>query len=164
MNNFVLILLYLSIGYGLRYLAFTPANLANYLNKFVIYLSLPAMILLQIPKLSFSGETLIPIVVAWVVMVFSVILVFFIAKYLHFSKEITGSLLLVTVLTNSSFVGIPLISAYLGERSLPYIIVYDQLGTFLALATYGTIIAAVYSAKSEVNVKVKFCRLVIRKQ
>ena len=154
MNNFVLILLYLSIGYGLRYLAFTPANLANYLNKFVIYLSLPAMILLQIPKLSFSGETLIPIVVAWVVMVFSAILVFFIAKYLHFSKEITGSLLLVTVLTNSSFVGIPLISAYLGERALPYVIVYDQLGTFLALATYGTIIAAVYSAKSEVNVKI----------
>lgn len=161
MNNFVLILLYLSIGYSLRYLAFTPANFANYLNKFVIYLSLPAMILLQIPKLSFSGETLIPIVVAWAVMTFSAILVFFIAKYLHFSKEITGSLLLVTVLTNSSFVGIPLISAYLGEKSLPYVIVYDQLGTFLALATYGTIIAAVYSAKSEVNVKIIVSKILL---
>lgn len=62
--------------------------------------------------------------------------------------------MLVTVLTNSSFVGIPLISAYFGETALPYVIVYDQLGTFLALATYGTIVAAYYSAKSEVNLKI----------
>lgn len=154
MLNFVLILVYLFLGYSIKNISFIPANLANYLNKFVIYFSLPAMILLQIPKLDFNADTFIPIAVAWMVMALSALLVFFIAKYLHFSKEITGSLLLVTVLTNSSFVGIPLISAYFGEIALPYVIVYDQLGTFLALATYGTIIAAYYSVKSEVNLKI----------
>lgn len=154
MSNFILIILYLLIGYSIKNLSFIPANLAHYLNKFVIYLSLPAMVLLQIPKLEFSSDTFIPIAVAWTVMTLTAILVFFIAKYLNFSKEITGSLMLVTVLTNSSFVGIPLISAYFGEIALPYVIVYDQLGTFLALATYGTIVAAYYSAKSEVNLKI----------
>lgn len=154
MSNFILIILYLIIGYSIKNVSVLPANLANSLNKFVIYLSLPAMILLQIPKLDFSAEAFIPVVVAWLVMILSAILVFFIAKYLHFSKEITGSLMLVTVLTNSSFLGIPLISAYFGDTALPYVIVYDQLGTFLALATYGTIVAAYYSAKSEVNLKI----------
>jgi predicted permease len=83
------------------------------------------------------------------------------AKYMHFSKEITGSLMLVTVLTNSSFVGIPLISAYFGTVALPYIIVYDQLGTFLALATYGTIVSAYYSAQSEVNLKIIAYKIVV---
>jgi len=154
MLNFILILLYLFLGYSLKKFSFIPVNLANYLNKLVIYFSLPAMILLQIPKLNFDSDTFIPIGVAWMVMILSALLVFFIAKYLHFSKEITGSLMLVTVLTNSSFVGIPLISAYFGEIALPYVIVYDQLGTFLALATYGTIVAAYYSVKSEVNLKI----------
>lgn len=112
------------------------------------------MILLQIPNLEFNASAYIPISVAWMVMTFSAVLVYFTAKYFQFSKEITGSLMLVTVLTNSSFVGIPLISAYFGATALPYIIVYDQLGTFLALATYGTIVAAYYSAKSEVNLKI----------
>jgi len=154
MSNFILIIFYIIIGYSIKNVSFVPANLANYLNKLVIYLSLPAMILLQIPKLDFAASAYIPITVAWLVMIFSAVLVFFIAKYFNFSKEITGSLMLVTVLTNSSFVGIPLITAYFGETSLPYIIVYDQLGTFLALATYGTIVAAYYSAKSEVNLKI----------
>ena len=153
MSNFILIIVYLIIGYSIKNIAMLPANLAKYLNKFVIYFSLPSMILLQIPKLDFSSEAFIPIFIAWLVMMLSAILVYVTAKFLHFSKEITGSLMLVAVLTNSSFVGLPLISAYLGTEALPYIIIYDQLGTFLALATYGTVVTAYYSSKSEVNFK-----------
>ncbi len=131
MTNFILIILYLVIGYGAKNLSFLPTNLANYLNKFVIYLSLPAMILLQIPKLDFGAGVFIPVAVSWSVMGLSALLVFFTAKYLHFTKEITGSLMLVAVLTNSSFLGIPIITAYFGDEALPYIVIYDQLGTFL---------------------------------
>lgn len=159
MLNFVLILVYILIGYGIKNLPFLsthslPRNLAHYLNKFVIYLSLPAMILLQIPKLDFGEGVFIPVAVSWTVMGISAVLVFYTAKYLQFSKEITGSLMLVAVLTNSSFLGIPIITAYFGDVALPYIVIYDQLGTFLALATYGTIVAAYYSAKSAVSLKI----------
>jgi predicted permease len=109
------------------------------------------MILLQIPKLNFGADTLIPVIVSWSVMAISALVVWLTAKYLNFSKNVTGALMLVSVLTNSSFVGIPLITAYLGESTLPYIIVYDQLGTFLALATYGTFITAYYSHQNRVN-------------
>ena len=50
--------------------------------------------------------------------------------------------------------GIPIINAYMGETSLPYVLVYDQLGTFIALATYGTFIASYYSSKSQITFKI----------
>jgi predicted permease len=151
METFILILLAITIGYGLNRLRIFPEDAADILNKFVIFISLPAMILLQIPKLSFSMDIAIPVIIAWIVMVFTAILTLVISKLLHFTKEVTGALMLVAVLTNSSFLGIPIINAYLGTEALPFILVYDQMGTFLALATYGIFIASYYSNKSEIN-------------
>jgi len=154
MENFILIVLALGIGYGFNRLHIFPEESANILNKFVIFISLPAMILLQIPKLTLSMDILIPVIIAWVVMTVTAILTFFISKRLHFTKEVTGALMLVAVLTNSSFLGIPVINAYLGDEALPFILVYDQMGTFLALATYGIFVAAYYSNQSEINVQI----------
>lgn len=154
MENFILIVVAIVIGYGLNRLRIFPEDAAAILNKFVIFISLPAMILLQIPKLTFSMDIMIPVIIAWVVMILTAILTWFISKLFHFSKEVTGALMLVAVLTNSSFLGIPIINAYLGDEALPFILVYDQLGTFLALATYGIFVAAYYSNTSEINVQI----------
>lgn len=112
------------------------------------------MILLQIPKLTLSIDILIPVIIAWTVMIVTAIFTLFISKRLHFSRGVTGALMLVAVLTNSSFLGIPIISAYLGDEALPFILVYDQIGTFLALATYGIFVTAYYSDKSEINIRI----------
>lgn len=154
MENFVLIILAIAIGYGINRLNIFSKDAPTILNQFVIYISLPAMILLQIPKLTFSMDTLIPIIVAWMVMFFSAILVLLVAKVFSFSKEITGSLMLVAILGNTSFMGIPIVNAYMGESAIPYILVYDQLGTFIALAIYGTFIASYYSSKSQITFKI----------
>lgn len=154
MENFVLILLAITIGYIINRLKIFPKEAPTILNQFVIYISLPAMILLQIPRLTFSLDTIIPIIIAWLVMTFSAILVLLLARVFSFSKEITGSLMLVAILGNSSFMGIPIINAYMGESALPYVLVYDQLGTFIALAIYGTFIASFYSNKSEISFKI----------
>lgn len=154
MENFVLILLAITIGYFFKRLNLFAKETPAILNQFVIYISLPSMIILQVPKLSFSMDMIIPIIVAWSVMFFSAILVLLLAKFLSFSKEITGSLMLVAILTNSSFMGIPILNAYMGEDALPYVLVYDQLGTFIALATYGTFIASYYSSKSQISFKI----------
>ena len=154
MENFVLILLAITIGYGINRLNIFSKDAPAILNQFAIYISLPAMILLQIPKLTFSMDTLIPIIVAWMVMFFSAILVLLVAKVFSFSKEITGSLMLVAILGNTSFMGIPIVNAYMGESAIPYVLVYDQLGTFIALAIYGTFIASYYSSKNQITFKI----------
>ena len=159
MENFILIVVAIAIGYGLKRLHIFSEDDAAILNKFVIFISLPAMILLQIPKLTFSMEVMIPVIIAWVVMALTAMITLFISHMFHFSKEITGALMLVAVLTNSSFLGIPIINAYLGDEALPFVLVYDQLGTFLALATYGIFVAAYYSNKSEINVQIMMAKI-----
>jgi len=153
MENFALITLAIIVGYFLQRLNIFSKETPTILNQFIIYISLPAIILLQVPKLVFSFDVLIPTVVAWLVMGISAVLVLIISKLLSWSKEVTGSLMLVAILTNSSIMGVPIINAYLGSDALPYVLIYDQLGTFIALATYGTFIAAYYSNKTEVNTK-----------
>lgn len=153
MENFILILLCIALGYAIQKFNIFSDDAAITLNQFVIYFSLPAMILLQIPKLTFSVELIIPVVIAWVVMALTALITLYVSRWFAFSKEVTGSLMLVTVLTNSSFMGIPLISAYMGQEVLPYVLVYDQLGTFFALSIYGTFIVSYYSHKSEVSIK-----------
>ncbi len=153
MENFVLIVLAIFLGYFLNKLKVFPTNAPDTLNKFVIYISLPAMILYQIPKITVSFDLIIPIIVAWTVMSLSAIVILILSKVFTFSKEITGSLLLVGIMGNTSFLGIPIINAYYGQSALPYVIVYDQLGSFLALATFGTFIASYYSSKSQISFK-----------
>ena len=154
MENFILILLAITVGYIIQRLNIFSKEAATILNQFAIYISLPAMILLQVPKLTFSIDSLIPIIIAWSVMIISAALILIISKFLSFSKEITGSLMLVAILTNSSFLGIPIINAYMGESSLPYILVYDQLGTFIAFSIYGTFIVSFYTSKKEISFKI----------
>jgi predicted permease len=50
-------------------------------------------------------------------------------------------LLLVAVLGNTSFLGLGMVGGLLGDDHLSAAIAYDQLGTFLALAIYGSYIS-----------------------
>ena len=154
MENFVLIALAILTGYILKKFKIFPEETSNILNRYIIYIPLPAIILLQVPKLTFSFDVLIPTIIAWLVMGISALIVLFFSRLFSWSKEVTGSLLLVAILTNSSIMGIPIIELYLGEESLPYVLIYDQLGTFLALAAYGTFVTAYYSASGNIHPKV----------
>ena len=160
MSNFLVIFFSLFLGYILQKKYRHSHRLPHYLNKFIIYIALPAMILLEVPKLSFSDELFIPMTISWVVMISSALLVLLFSFWLHFKTEITGALMLVAVLTNSTFLGIPIIHAYYGSAALPYIIVYDQIGSFLFLSTYGTIIVAIYAHKSKINLAIILTKII----
>lgn len=153
MENFLLIFISIFAGYLIQKANVFSKDAAITLNQFVIYISFPAIILLQVPKISFSMEMLYPAFIAWIVMFFSALAVLGISKILNFSKEITGALMLVGVLTNSSFLGIPIINAYLGADAIAYVLVYDQLGTFLAFTIYGTFVASYYSSEHKLDFK-----------
>ncbi|MEM7182359.1 MAG: AEC family transporter [Spirochaetota bacterium] len=56
-------------------------------------------------------------------------------------------LLLLVPLGNTSFLGIPMVESFFGKNHIPYAILYDQLGSFLILATYGSLITSLYSKK-----------------
>ncbi|OCL82009.1 Membrane transport protein [Arcobacter porcinus] len=154
MENILLILFALFLGYMLKRLNIMHKDGSIALNNFVLYVSYPAIVLLQTPKINFSFELMIPVLIAWSVMTLSAVLILVLSKIFDFSKEVTGSLMLVAVLTNSSFLGIPLIETYMpDENFMPYLLVYDQLGTFLAFAIYGTFIVSIYTSKTKITFK-----------
>jgi len=144
MENFILIIAFILVGMGLRRIPQFPDNSAQVLNLFVIYVSLPALVLLKVPELSFSRALLIPALMPWVMLFFSAGIIIGLSRIFEWDRETIGALLLLVPLGNTSFLGIPMVQVFFGEKGIPYAVLYDQLGSFLALATYGSAVIAIY--------------------
>lgn len=142
MGQIYFIILLLSFGYILKFTKL-PKNTSHILNQIVIYVSFPATVLLHAPKIEFSTNLLLPIITPWVVLLLSILFVFIIFR--EAETKTKAALLLLIPLGNTSFLGFPLIESILGKESLQYAILYDQLGSFLMLAIYGTAVVSVYT-------------------
>ena len=145
MGNLVVIIICLAMGLLLQRNRRLPDSFALSLNAYVIYIALPCVILSEIHHLKLNSEALLPIAFAWLLMAASALFIGFIARQMQWSRAVTGALMLTVPLGNTSFVGIPLIEALLGKDAIPYAILYDQFGSFIALNTYGSFVAAYYS-------------------
>lgn len=145
MSNILLAITCLALGKLLQHVKQFPDTSAHVLNSYVIYVALPALILVQISKITLNAHLLAPVIIAWLVMGTSAGMTWLLARRCKWSPPVTGALLLVITLGNTSFIGFPMIEAHLGAEALPYAILYDQLGTFLALNTLGIAIANHYS-------------------
>jgi predicted permease len=146
MENFVITITLLLIGMALKRMTVFSAETGNVLNLIVIYISLPALVLLKIPELVFSRNLLVPALMPWGMLLFSCALILILSRLLQWKRTTTGCLLLLIPLGNTSFLGIPMVKAFFGENAIPYALLYDQLGSFLALATYGSLVLALYGA------------------
>ena len=72
-----------------------------------------------------------------------------IARARKWPRDVEGALLLTAVLGNTAFLGYPLKRAYLGEQSLGTAVLYDQLGSFLVLSTFGLWVAVSYGGAKQ---------------
>jgi malate permease and related proteins len=144
MENFVIIISFLVIGMALKRIPDFPYETGNVLNLFVIYISLPALILLKVPELIFSRSLIVPALLPWIMLLFSCALILILSRIFKWDRPVTGCFLMLIPLGNTSFLGLPMVKAFFGENGIPYALLYDQLGTFLAFATYGSLILAIY--------------------
>lgn len=149
MDNFYLILACLGIGLLLRRAPGMPANSAIALNGYALNVALPAIILANLPLLNVSSALLIPALTPWLLMLLVIALLLMLARLWGWSREITGALLIVVPLGNTSYLGFPLVQSFFGQEAMPYAVVYDQLGSFIALAAYAPVIAALYGPTME---------------
>jgi len=145
MSNLLVILICLAIGLLLQKNNRLPESMALSLNTYVIYVALPALVLFEIHRSTLGSHAFLPIIFAWLMMFASALFIWFVARRAGWSRSITGALMLTVPLGNTGFLGIPLVEALLGKEAIPYAILYDQFGTFVALNTYGSFVAAYYS-------------------
>lgn len=151
MANFVLIFFCLGLGVLLKRTGRFPQTTAQVLNAFVIHISLPAVILIQIPALlkntQLDHHMLIPISMPWLMFTLSFVFFVFLGKRLKWSQPEIGALILTAGLGNTSFVGFPILESLFGSSSLRVGVIIDQLGSFLVLSTIGIAVAAKYSGR-----------------
>ena len=148
MSNLVLIFVCLILGVLLKRTGRFPHNTHTALNAFVIFISFPATVLLQITalfsKTALSWSLLLPASMGWLLFAGSWALIAWIGQRRNWSDARTGALILTAGLGNTSFVGFPLLEALLGSEAVPWGVLVDQLGSFFVLSTLGIVVASRY--------------------
>lgn len=115
------------------------------INTFIINIALPAMILLSVPALRLDASAMVPVAASWSVILGSALAVWSLGTYRGWSRQSMGALLLVVPLTNSAYLGLPLLNVLTNDTVTAYGAFYDQLGNFLALSLYAPLVVAVYA-------------------
>ena len=139
---FVLVLSLLALAYLARKLGRFPDSASDVLNRFVIDLCVPAVLLRLLPTLHFEWELLALVATPWLLALAAFALTRAAARALHLAPQTEAVLFLCTALGNTSFLGFPMCIALLGEGALKYAAVYDQLGSFLLLAIVAPVVVA----------------------
>ncbi|MCC5863815.1 MAG: AEC family transporter [Wenzhouxiangella sp.] len=130
-----------------------PAAAPEVLNRVVLYLCLPALILIHVPTLEPAWSLLPLVIIPWLLLAATVAVILPLARVLGLSREVTASLLVLIPLGNTSFLGFPLIEALLGPEFIRLAVVYDQFGSFLIVCTHVLFVVGWYGEGENPSVK-----------
>ncbi|WP_045770768.1 AEC family transporter [Xanthomonas albilineans] len=158
-DAFALILTMLALGKLFARLRVLPPNTTDVLNAVVLYLCLPASVLMYVPRLQLDRTLLGLVLTPWLFTAATVLAVLALRTPLRLRREQQAVLLLCVALGNTSFIGYPMVHALLGEAALPYAVVYDQFGTFVLLSSFGLYVLARYSGEAPPSPKQTLSRM-----
>ena len=145
MSNIILLFVCLALGMTIGWSKRLPEGAHLTLNGFILHVSLPALILLQIHNIHLRADLLYSVAMPWLLFIVGCGFFWLLGRAMSFSAATTGGLMLVGGLANTSFVGLPMIQAFYGSGGMATGILIDQLGTYLVLSTLGITVAALYS-------------------
>lgn len=145
MINFVVIVVFLVLGLMLQRVSAIPKNTPKILNWIVIQICLPALALYHIPKIQWNAQLLYPILVAWIIFLLSWLFFGILGKQLGWSRKLIGCMIICSGMSNTSFLGFPIITALYGESGMKTAILVDQPGSFVVLSTLAVLVATLYS-------------------
>jgi predicted permease len=122
---------------------------ASKVQSYLIYIVLPALALLYIPAIQPSWGLLLPISVAWFTFLMSWAIFGLLGKKFHWGKNVTGCLIIVAGLANTSFLGFPVIEGLYGKEGLATALLIDQGGSFLLVSSLSILVGSIYGDHSE---------------
>lgn len=149
LENLVLVLGLIALGSLMKRSGAFPENTSDVLNKFVLYIALPAIILVNIPKATLNSDMIIPIAVHWSFLILHIVILFILYKWLKFSKSVLGALIIVSTVGNTAFLGIPMVKGFLGSQAIPYAVLYDQMGSGITFILYGAFVLPLFTGEKK---------------
>ncbi|MFD2285207.1 AEC family transporter [Pedobacter petrophilus] len=150
MANFILIGLCIIAGILFRKSKTLPKDAHKGINAWIIYIALPAVSFKYLPHITWSNDLLFPALAPICIWMLGWLFITIYSRVRKLSTASTGGLKLVSSLSNTSFIGFPLILAYFSEKEIPIAIICDQI-TFTLLSTIGIIVAIRASQQQKLN-------------
>jgi predicted permease len=138
MESFALIAVCLIGGIVMRRFNLVGENAHRDINVWVLYVALPALILLYLPQIEWSEKALLPAIAPIVVWSGAWIFVAIYDRKRKLSPASRAALFVVCGLGNTAFIGFPMTTAFYGKEALKTAIIFDQV-TFLIFATMGVV-------------------------
>lgn len=111
-----------------------PRETPKVLNTWVLYVSLPALVLKTVHGVALESRFLIAAVVLWALFGIAALAAIIAVKRGWATKEVAGALALSTGLGNTAFIGVPLMEALGGPGAVVPAAMMDQLGSFFVFA------------------------------
>lgn len=145
MSAILLLALCLGIGLAMARHERLPPGAPQALNFWIVNIALPALILVEIPKLHFSGELLFPAIAPWLVFLGAVLIFPIVGRRRGWSRGTIGAMVLTCGLGNTAYMGLAMVEALKGAAFVGPAVIADQFGSFAALSIGGVIVAAIYS-------------------
>ncbi|MBS0219646.1 MAG: AEC family transporter [Proteobacteria bacterium] len=145
MQQILLIFTCLGAGIALRLSGRLPNNATKVLGGFVINVALPAAALRSVHELALHRDWWLAAATPWIGAVLAIFVIVPLCRAFGWTSQRAGSLLLVAGWGNTSFVGLPMIAAFVGGQWLGLGIVIDLFGSYLALSTLGLAMASIAS-------------------
>jgi hypothetical protein len=122
-----------------------PPNAHASLNGFIIHVSLPALTLVSVHRLTLDMALLAPAAMAWIMFGVGCAFFWWIGRVMKLRAPTVGALMMTGSLANTSFIGVPMIETYFGRQGVGLGILIDQAGTYLVLSTLGMLVATIYA-------------------
>ncbi|RDC56870.1 AEC family transporter [Pedobacter chinensis] len=155
MANFILIGLCILAGILFRKSKTLPKDAHKGINAWIIYIALPAVSFKYLPHIIWTKDLLFPVLAPIFIWLLGWLFVTVYSGFNKISHATSGGLKLVSSLSNTSFIGFPLIIAYFSEKELAIAIICDQI-TFTLLSTIGIIVAIRSSQQQKLTAKMVF--------
>jgi len=155
MANFILIGLCILAGILFRKSKTLPKDAHKGINAWIIYIALPAVSFKYLPHITWTKDLIFPVLAPICVWIFGWLFITLYSRFSKLSKATSGGLKLTSSLSNTSFIGFPLIVAYFSEKELAIAIICDQI-TFTLLSTIGIIVAIRSSQNQKLSAKLVF--------
>ncbi len=131
------VFLTVATAYLLKSLKVFSEEHARVLINYVLYFSLPTLAFKVAYNLGFSKEVLLVGFSAWLVITFTLCVSFVVGKALRLSSSDLRSFIVSSAFGNTAFLGYPYSFSFYGEGGLHYAVIYDSVGSFLAVSSIG---------------------------
>lgn len=125
-----------------------PEGASAVINAWLIRVALPALILAQVPGLSWAPELFYAALTPWIAAVGAALFIPLMARPYGLSRSSVGALVMTCGFGNTAFIGLPMAQALVGPQATGPALIADQLGSFLAISTVGIVAASLYAGKA----------------